>query len=326
MTLRRREFIAGASAAVASPFAVRAQQPPKAVIGWLRNGTPATSKNVTTAFLRGLSEAGYVEGHNVTIEYRWAGRQNDLLPTLAADLVQRHVDVLVTQATPAALAAKAATKTIPILFSIGVDPVVLGLVASYSRPGGNVTGVSALNNVLASKQLEILHETVPNAKSIGLLVKSDHPNTANDIKVAQVACASLGVQLEVLSANNQRETETAFSEMVRRHVEALVLSATLAGTEAKSVIELSSRYAIPTTFPWREDAVAGGLMSYGTDRAEIGHQLGMYTGRILKGEKPADLPVWEAVKVELVLNLKTAKTLGLTFPLPLLGRADEVIE
>jgi putative tryptophan/tyrosine transport system substrate-binding protein len=324
--MRRREFIALFSGAAAAwPRAARAQQPAMPVIGMLRWGTPATAADELPVFLKGLSDAGYVEGQNVTIEYRWSGSQNDLLPVLAEELVRRRVNVLVTQTTPAALAAKAATVTIPILFSVGADPVKLGLVRSYNQPGGNITGISALNNVLASKQLEVLHELVPKAAKIAILVNPDHPNAGSDVSDAQLTAQSFGVRLETLRARDERDLEEAFAIVDRQRVEGLLISPTF-GDSPNRVIALAERHAVPAIYPWREHAFAGGLLSYGSDRTEASRQLGLYTGRILKGASPANLPVWEAVKIELILNLKTARALGLTVPPTLLARADEVIE
>jgi putative tryptophan/tyrosine transport system substrate-binding protein len=323
----RREIITLLGGAAAWPLTASAQQPVMPIIGMLRTGTPATFANQMAAFHKGLSDAGYVEGQNVSIEYRWAGSQNDLLPVFAAELVRRKVAIIVTVALGPALAAKAATQTIPIVFSIGGDPVRLGLVASYNRPGGNITGVSSLNNVLASKQFEALHELVPKATTIAMLINPDNPNAANDVKDVQTAAQKLGLQLVVLNSGNEREIEAAFAAMVRQRVDALFvgISASL-GNLPDSIIALANRHGIPAIYPWREHAVAGGLMSYGSDPSEDSRQVGLYAGRILKGANPADLPVWETVKVELILNFKTAKALGLEVPLPLLGRADEVIE
>jgi putative ABC transport system substrate-binding protein len=324
--IRRRDFVTLlGGAAMAWPLAARAQQSAVPVIGFLRGGAPALAADQNFAFLNGLRDAGYVEGQNVSIEYRWAGTQADLFPVLADELVRRRVAVLVTGALPAALAAKAATQTIPILFSVGGDPVKLGLVASYSKPGGNITGVSALNNVLATKQFEVLRESVPKAKTIAMLVNFDNPNAKNEVSDLNAVTQSLGLQLPVFNISNEREIEAAFADMVRQRVEALFVSATL-GIPPDRIIAQASQDSIPAIYPWRRDAVAGGLMSYGSDQTETNRQLGVYAGRILKGSKPADLPVWEAVKVELIINMKTAKALGITFPLPLLGRADEVIE
>jgi putative tryptophan/tyrosine transport system substrate-binding protein len=326
--MRRREFITLlGGAAVAWPVAVRAQQPAMPVIGYLHTGLPEVFADETAAFRKGLNQIGYIEGRNVVIEYHWVQRELDPVEALVADLVRRQVAVIVAISLGPALAAKAATQTIPIVFSVGGDPVKLGLVTSFNRPGGNVTGISQLNNVLASKQLEMLHELVPKVTMIAMLVNPSNPNAANDMKNVQVAAQMLGLQLLVLRASDLHETEAAFATMVEQRVGALLvgISAFIGGLP-DYIIPLATRHAIPAIYPWRNHAVAGGLMSYGTDQAETGRQVGVYTGRIIKGVKPADLPVWEAVKVELVLNLRTAKALGLTFPLSLLGRADEVIE
>ena len=261
------------------------------------------------------------------VEYHWLEGQYDRLPALMADLVRRQVTVIVAISLGPALAAKATTQTIPIVFSVGSDPVKLGLVASFNRPGSNVTGISELNNVLAAKQLEVLHEFVPKVTVIAMLVNPNNPNAANDMSNVRAAAQTLGLQLKVLHVSNLHETEAAFSTMVEQRAGALLVGmSAFVGGLPDYIISLATRHSIPAIYPWRNHAVAGGLMSYGTDQAETGRQVGVYTGRIVKGVKPADLPVWEAVKVELVLNLRTAKVLGLTFPLSLLGRADEVIE
>jgi putative ABC transport system substrate-binding protein len=326
--LKRREFITlFGGAAVASPLAARAQEPAMPVVGFLHTGLPEVFADETAAFRKGLNQIGYIEGRNVVIEYHWVQRELDPVEALVADLVRRQVAVIVAVSLGPALAAKAATQTIPIVFSVGGDPVKLGLVTSFNRPGGNVTGISQLNNVLAPKQLEILHELVPKVTMIAMLVNPSNPNAANDMKNVQVAAQMLGLQLLVLRASDLHEMEAAFSTMVEQRVGALLvgISAFIGGLP-DYIIPLATRHAIPAIYPWRDHAVAGGLMSYGSDQVETGRQVGVYTGRILKGVKPADLPVWEAVKVELILNLKTANALGLTFPLSLLGRADEVIE
>jgi putative tryptophan/tyrosine transport system substrate-binding protein len=326
--MRRREFITLlGGAAVAWPLEARAQQPAMPVIGFIHTGLPEMFADETAAFRRGLNQIGYIEGRNVVIEYHWVQRELDPVEALVADLVRRQVAAIVAVSLGPALAAKAATQTIPIVFSVGGDPVKLGLVTSFNRPGGNVTGISQLNNVLAPKQLEILHELVPKVTTIAMLVNPSNPNAANDMKNVQVAAQILGLQLLVLRAGDLHETEAAFSTMVEQRVGALLvgISAFIGGLP-DYIIPLATRHAIPAIYPWRDHAVAGGLMSYGSDQVETGRQVGVYTGRILKGVKPADLPVWEAVKVELILNLKTANALGLTFPLSLLGRADEVIE
>jgi putative ABC transport system substrate-binding protein len=319
--MRRRDFIKViAGSATAWPLAVRAQQPAMPVVGFFHTGLPEVFADETAAFRKGLNQIGYIEGRNVVIEYHWVQRELDPVEALVADLVRRKVAVIVAISLGPALAAKAATQTIPIVFSVGGDP-------SFNRPGGNVTGISQLNNVLAPKQLEMLHELVPKVTMIAMLVNPSNPNAANDMKNVQVAAQMLGLQLLVLRASDLHETEAAFSTMVEQRVGALLvgISAFIGGLP-DYIIPLATRHAIPAIYPWRDHAVAGGLMSYGSDQVETGRQVGVYTGRILKGVKPADLPVWEAVKVELILNLKTANALGLTFPLSLLGRADEVIE
>jgi putative ABC transport system substrate-binding protein len=326
--MKRRDFITLlGGGAFAWPLAVRAQQPAMPVIGFLHTGLPEMFADETAAFRKGLNQIGYIEGRNVVIEYHWVQRELDPVEALVADLVRRQVAVIVAVSLGPALAAKAATQTIPIVFSVGGDPVKLGLVTSFNRPGGNVTGISQLNNVLAPKQLEILHELVPKVTTIAMLVHPSNPNAANDMKNVQVAAQVLGLQLLVLRASDLHETEAAFSTMVEQRVGALLVGiSAFFGGLPDYIIPLATRHAIPAIYPWRDHTVAGGLMSYGSDQVETGRQVGVYTGRILKGVKPADLPVWEAVKVELILNLKTANALGLTFPLSLLGRADEVIE
>jgi putative ABC transport system substrate-binding protein len=326
--MRRRDFIRVVGGAAATwPTAARAQQPAMPVIGVLYVGSAASFADWSIPFHDGLKQMGYLEGHNVAIEYRWAEDKIDRLPALAADLVGRQVSVIVALSTGAARAAKAATQTIPVAFMIGADPVELGLVTSFERPGGNITGIVALNNVLVPKQLDILHELVPTATTIAMLVDPRGPNHANDVKAAQTAAQTLGLRLLVLNASTLDETEAAFATMVEQRAGAL-----LAGIDAfvgrfpDYIIPLAARHAIPAIYVWRQHAVAGGLMSYGVDQNEPYRQLGAYAAKILRGIKPADLPVWQTVKIELVINLKTAKSLGLAIPLPLLGRADEVIE
>ncbi len=326
--MNRREFIAlFAGAGAAWPFPAQTQQPAMPVIGVLYVGSAASFADWSIPFHDGLKQMGYLEGHNVAIEYRWAEDKIDRLPALAADLVGRQVSVIVALSTGAARAAKAATQTIPVAFVIGADPVELGLVTSFDRPGGNITGIVALNNVLVPKQLDILHELVPTATTIAMLVDPRGPNHANDVKAAQTAAQTLGLRLLVLNASTLDETEAAFTTMIEQRAGAL-----LAGIDAfvgrfpDYIIPLAARHAIPAIYVWRQHAVAGGLMSYGVDQNEPYRQLGAYAGKILRGVKPADLPVWQTVKIELVINLKTAKSLGFAIPLPLLGRADEVIE
>jgi putative ABC transport system substrate-binding protein len=276
---------------------------------------------------QGLKESGYVEGQSVAIEYRFARGQNDRLPALAADLVERRMAGMVTAGTPATLAAKAATATIPIVFNIGVDPVQFGLAASLSRPGGNLTGVVILSADLAAKKLEILHELLPDAAVVAMLVNPANPIVEPESRVTQDAARSLGVQLHILRASTAGEIDAAFASLVKLRARALVVGDdSYFINQRAQIIALAALHAIPTISGWREFAAAGGLMSYGTDLADAYRQAGLYAGKILKGIRPADLPVQQVVKIELVVNLKTAKTLGITFPLPLIGRADEVIE
>jgi putative tryptophan/tyrosine transport system substrate-binding protein len=325
--LRRREFIAALGAVVAWPLAARAQQPAMPVIGFLSSGWQRFDAVRLTGLRRGLNETGYVEGRNLTVEYRWAEDHYDRLPALAAELVRRQVAAIVAVGPPSALAAKAASATVPIVFSIASDPVTLGLVASLNRPGGNVTGVTSLASVVVGKQFEALHETVPNATVIGCLVNPNNPNTETDTIHAQEATRTLGLQLLILNATTEGEIDTAFTTLAQKGVGALVVvSDALFNSRPDQLAALAARHALPAVYAFREFAWAGGLMSYGPSVADSYHQAGVYTGRTLKGEQPAALPVVQATRVELVINLKTAKTLGLTFPITLLGRADEVID
>jgi putative ABC transport system substrate-binding protein len=325
--MRRREFISmlAAGAAVVSPLAANAQQP-MPVIGFLNSRARGEDSHLLAAFHQGLKEAGYVEGRNVAIEYRFAEGQNDRLPALAADLVRRQVAVIAANG-PAVVAAKAATTRIPIVFSVGLDPVALGLVASLNRPGGNVTGVTAMFDEVGPKRLELLHELVPTATVIALLLNPTYPSAENQSRDLQAAARTLGLQLHVLHASSERDFDTAFARMAQMRAGALVIgNDPFFNSRSESLAALSVRHAMPTIFQNREFAAAGGLVSYGTSLADTYRQVGVYTGRALKGEEPADLPVQQVTKVDLIINLKTAKALGLTVPLPLIGRADEVIE
>jgi putative ABC transport system substrate-binding protein len=279
------------------------------------------------AFRKGLSEVGYVEGHNVAIEYRWANNEIDRLPDMADDLVRRRVAVIATRGNGAAIAAKATTSTIPVVFSIGGDPVKLGLVASLNRPGGNMTGVSFLATGTVAKMLEMLHETVSATTVIGALVNPGNPQAAADTREAEEAARILGLQLHVLNASNERAIDSAFAALIQRRAGALLIEGDpLFQARMKQLVALTVRHGIPAIYQGREFPDTGGLMSYGASLEDAAHLAGIYTGRILKGEKPADLPVQQSTKVDLVINLKTARALGVTVPLPLLARADEVIE
>jgi putative ABC transport system substrate-binding protein len=327
--MKRRQFITLiASAAASWPLAARAQQPATPVIGFLRSTTANGSEHIATAFLQGLKEAGFVEGQNVAIEYRWADNQNDRLPALAADLIRRQVTVIVAAGIPAALAAKAATTTIPIAFEMGADPVELGLVAGLNRPGGNLTGAISLNVELMPKRLELLHEVVPTTLSIALLVNPASPVNAERLSTdAQTAARTLGLQLHVLRASTERDFDTVFASLVQMRAGALVIGNDLFFlSRIEQLAALTVRHAVPTISAYREFTAAGGLMTYGGSVTDAYRLVGVYAARILKGESPSELPVQQSTKVELFVNLKTAKTLGITIPLPLLGRADEVIE
>jgi putative tryptophan/tyrosine transport system substrate-binding protein len=328
--IRRREIIATlGSAAVAWPLAARAQQPAIPVIGFLGAESPDLVVSRLRAFRQGLSETDAVEGHNVAIEYRWAEGHNDRLPTLAADLVSRQVTVIALPgSTPAALAAKAATTTIPIVFGVAVDPVAVGLVPSLARPGGNLTGVTTLNLEVVPKRVELLHELIPTASAIALLVNPTSPALAEtSTRDAQAAARTLGLELHVLHASTERDFNAVFATLVQRPAGGLVIAPdAFFNSHMQQLAALALRHAVPALYQFREFAAAGGLMSYGGDITDTYHQAGIYSGRILKGEKPAELPVQQSAKVELIINLKTAKALGLTVPTALLVRADEVIE
>jgi putative ABC transport system substrate-binding protein len=325
--VRRREFITllgGAAAAL--PLSARAQQPGTPVIGFLSSRSPDESKHLVNAFRAGLHTGGYVEGESVAIEYRWAEGEYDRLPALAIDLVRRAVAVLVTTGgEPSALAAKSATSTIPIVFAVGGDPVRTGLVASLSRPGGNATGVSLLTTETEAKRLGLLSELVPSAAVIGVLINPQGAGAQS--QEVQEAARAIGRQVRIANAGNDRELEVAFSTLVQQRANALLVGADpFFDTRRDRIVALAAQFKLPAIYQFRDYAVAGGLMSYGISITDGYRQVGIYTGRVLKGTKPADLPIYQSIKFEAVINLKTAKTLGLEVPPTLLARADEVIE
>jgi putative ABC transport system substrate-binding protein len=327
--VRRREFITLlGGVAAAWPLTARAQQAAMPVVGFLNSSSASGYAPMAAAFRQGLSDAGYIEGRNVTIEYRWAELHRDRLPELAADLVRRKVTVIAATTTTAALAAKAATATIPIVFGMAGDPIKLGLVASLNRPGGNITGVTQLNMEVAPKRLELLHEIIPTATAFALLINPSNPTLAEPTtREIRASARTLGVQLHVVSASTDNEIEHAFASLANLGVGGLVIgSDALFSSRSERLASLAVRYAVPAIYQRREFALAGGLISYGSASGDAYRLAGVYTGRVLKGEKPTDLPVQQATRVELYINLKTAKALGITIPLPLSGRADELIE
>ena len=328
--MRRRDFIIFLAGAMAAwPLAARAQQKAMPVIGVLSANSASTSSGpFMGAFRQGLSEAGYVEGQNLAIEYRWAEGHYDRLPALAADLVGRKVDLIMANSPPSALAAKSATSTIPIVFRHGGDPVRDGLVASLARPGGNLTGVSQLGDEgLTAKRLELLSELVPQARVIALLVNPNNSTAERVIQEVQQAARVKGLQLHLLKASSESEIDTAFASLVQLHAGALLVAADpFLSSRREQLVALASRHAVPSIYAWREFAAAGGLISYGASLTSAFRLVGHYAGKVLKGEKPADMPVQQATKFELVINLKTAQALGLTVPQALFLRADEVIE
>src|SRR5262245_53018702 len=327
--MNRRSFITLLGGAAAWPLAVRAQQPAMPVIGILAAAAPEANAIRLRAFHEGLRMAGYVEGQNVKIEYRWAEAHTGRLLELAADLVRDRVAVLVTAGgTASALAAKAATSEIPIVFATGADPVELGLVASLNRPGGNVTGVTSLNLEVVPKRVELLHELLPSVTSMALLLNPAVPALAEPVsRLSQAAAHALGLELHVVHASSDRDFDAVFERLIQLRVGALAIGPdNLFTARSRQLAALTVRHAIPTIYEFREFAAAGGLMSYGSSEPEYYRLVGTYAGRVLKGDKPADLPVQQSTKVELFLNLKTAKALGITVPLPLSGRADEIFE
>ena len=325
--VQRRAFLGALGGVAAWPFTARSQQAAMPVVGFLNNASPDLYAERMRAFLQGLNEVGYVDGQNVVIEYRWSAGKTDRLPALAAELVALPVSVIFAAPTASALAAKAATATIPIVFTGGADPVASGLVASLNRPGGNLTGVSNLSVELGPKQLELLHELIPTASVIGLLVNPTNPNAETQVEDMRAAARALGQQIIVQDVIDEPDLEISFVTLMRRRIDALlVLNDVSFNSRPAQLAALAARHAIAAIYSYRNFTAAGGLMSYGTSFTEPFRLAGMYAGRILKGAKPIDLPVQQATKIELVINLKAAKTLGLTFPITLLGRADEVIE
>jgi putative ABC transport system substrate-binding protein len=328
--MRRRDFITLlGGTAFAWPLAARAQQAAMPVVGFLSSTSPDSYAIRLRAFRQGLKEAGYVEGQNLAIEYRWAEGQNNRLPVLAAELVHRQVDVIVAGGgTPCAVAAKAATGTIPIIVEVAVDPVAIGFVASLDKPGGNITGVTNLNVEIGPKRLELMHELLPSVTVIGVLVNPANPALFEPfVQSLEAAANRLGLELHVLNASTDRDFDPVFAALVQLKAGALVIGPDVFfNSHIEQIAALAFGHALPAVYQYRPFVEAGGLLSYGSDETETYHLVGAYTGRILKGEKPANLPVVQSTKVELIINLKTAKAFGLTIPLTLLGRADEVIE
>ena len=327
VTIGRRELLAALGAA-AWPLAARAQQAAMQVVGFLNPGLPERSSFLVAAFREGLKEAGYIEGQNVTIEYRWAQGHYDQLQTLVADLVRRRVAVIAaTGGSVSAQAAKAATATIPIVFNVGEDPIRLGLVASFNRPGGNITGVNTLSPALESKRLGLLRELVPQAAVIAVLFNPTNPDVDLQRRDIEAAAVAIGQDVRILNASNESDIHTAFAALVQQRANALIVGNDVFLTnQREQIVALAARHAVPTIYSFRSFAESGGLMSYSTNLVDVYRQVGLYVGRVLKGEKPADLPIVQPTKFELVINLKTAKALGLDVPDKLLALADEVIE
>jgi len=327
--MRRRDFIkVVAGSAAAWPLRARAQQSPLPVIGFLNSGLPQPFENYVAGFRAGLKEAGYIDGQNVTIEYRWAEGQYDRLPEMAADLVRHKVAVVVaTGGAPSAVAAKAATSTIPIVFTIGVDPIRLGLVASLSRPGGNITGIYLFSAALEGKRLGLLRALVPGVQLIAVLLNPNGPDHAGQMREVQEAARAIGQQIHIALASNESAINAAFATAVQLRAGAMLVGGDpFLNSQRDKIVALAARHAIPAIYEWREHALAGGLMSYGTNLSDGYRQAGVYVGRILKGEKPGDLPVVQSTKFEFVINLKTAKALGIEVPPNLSAEADEIIE
>jgi putative ABC transport system substrate-binding protein len=326
--MNRRAFIKLTSGAAAWPLSAHAQEPAMPVIGYLNTGSSESDAYRLTGLRRGLSQTGYVEGRNLVIEYRWAGNQADRLPTLAADLVQLRVAAIVTSGLVSTLAAKAATPSIPIVFGIGNDPVQLGLVASLNRPGGNLTGYNAFIAELGAKGLALLHDLVPSTSTVGFLENPNNPSVFELLTRDVLAAASvMGLEVQISKASTDREIDAAFVTLAQAGIGALLVSPdAFFVNRIDQIIALAARYAIPTMYSYREFVAAGGLIGYGASLTETYRQVGLYTGRILKGEKPAELPVMQATRIELTINLKTAETIGLEVPAKLLAIANEVIE
>jgi putative tryptophan/tyrosine transport system substrate-binding protein len=327
--MKRRDFIALlGGAGLTWPLAAHAQQPARPVIGFLNSALPAELEYRVAAFRQGLKEIGYIEGQNVTIEYRWAEGQSDRLPALAADLVRRQVAVIAaTGGVPVAQAARSETTTIPIVFTVGSDPVKLGLVSSLNRPGGNVTGVTLISHQLVAKRIELLGELIPSANVIAVIMRANNPAAEAEVREAQDAARTLGRQIQVLRVSTERDFDLAFATLTERRADALLVTTDpFYESKRDRLVTLAARHRIPTVYALREYTVSGGLMSYGASITGLYRQAGVYVGRILRGEKPADLPVVQSSKFELTINLRTAKALGLDVPTSLLLRADEVIE
>ena len=326
--MRRREFISALGSLAAWPLSAGAQQPTMRIVGYLNSTSPAAAAPFVAAFQAGLGEAGYAEGRNVRIEFRWAEGQYDRLPDLASDLVRRNVDVIATSGGDrSAIAAKSTTKTIPIISVIGGDPVADGLVTNLARPGGNLTGVSFLTTELMPKRLDLLAELVPNAKRVALLLNPSSPNVESVTRSMQAAAQTMGIELHILRASRANEIDSAFDVLAGLRIGALVVAADpFYNSRAQQLVELTSRHAVPAIYEWRGIVAAGGLISYGSSLTNVYRQVGIYVGKILNGERTTDLPILQPTKFELAVNLKTAKALGVTVPASMLVAADEVIE